>query len=134
MPALGHQRPEDTHQLAGIHIVHGNHFGDVFVAGRVPGQACDLILLGLHLRHDAHHAVTAAHRRKALRLEHPQKQVVQLLAPDRLAGNDIDLPTDPRIDDKVDAGFLADNLDQAIDVRVAQIQHQVLVPFRRLRR
>ena len=125
MPALGYQRTQDAHQLAGIHVVYRQHLGDVFIAGGIVAKNRHFVFLGLHFRHDTHQPVTAAHGGKALGLEHAEEDVVQLVAPNRLPGDHVDLATHTRVNNKVDTGFLADDLDQAIDVRITQIEDQI---------
>ena len=112
--------------MPGIHVVYRQHLGDVFVTGRVVSKGGDLVLLGLHLGHDTHQPVAAAHSGKPLGLEHTKEDVVELVAPNRLTRHHVDLTTHARVNNKVDAGFLADYLDQAVDVRITQVEDQVL--------
>ena len=126
MTTLGHQWPQNPHQLAGIQVANADHMGNELVITAVLIKRAHFIFLGLHLGNDAHCAFAARHGSEAVGLQHAEKQVIQFCAFDRLTGHHVDLPAHARINNEVDSGFLTHNLDQAIDVRIAQVQYQLI--------
>jgi len=121
-----HQRTQQRDHLGSRAMLHDQHVGcDLLPAARFIGRAYVGIGLGLGGRDNLGNAETFD-RREALGLERGEEDLIGSTARYGFGGNDGDLSLHAGVEQEIAFGHLRDCLDHALNVRVLEIQQDLI--------